>query len=82
MSGGYVWLEVAQERADEVLNQDLVTAACVALIIASVLWVVLSRLTLRNLRRGANVPTSTKKAKRDLWSAPPEPPRRDRRTSL
>ena len=76
MTGGYMLFELAQRNPDRVLDQNLVTAACVALIIASVLWVVLSRLILRNLRRAAQVPTTRRKAVRDLWSQPPEPRRR------
>jgi hypothetical protein len=44
------------------------------LIVASVLWVVLSRLILRNLRRAAKVPISgTRSAPKDIWKEPPEP---------
>jgi hypothetical protein len=66
-------LDVAQRTSERVLNENLVTAACVALIIASVLWVVLSRLILRNLRRAhrAPVPAATTKTSRDPWRAPP-----------
>lgn len=69
-------LDVAQRNANRVLDQDLVTAACIALIVSSILWVVLSRLILRNLRKAAQVPTSKRKAVKALWSQPPDPRRR------
>jgi hypothetical protein len=63
-------LDLAQETGERVLNQNLVTAASIALIAASVLWVVLSRLILRNLRKSQR-PTPVEKPVRDPWRAPP-----------
>jgi branched-subunit amino acid ABC-type transport system permease component len=71
MTGGYMLFEVAQRTSERVLNEDLVTAACVALIVASVLWVVLSRLILRNLRKTHRVPPATSDSSGDPWRAPP-----------
>jgi hypothetical protein len=69
-------LLTAQRSADKVLNENLVTAASIALIAASILWVVLSRLTLRNLRKAAGTPLTRAKNQRDksrdLWKEPPE----------
>ena len=59
-------------NADKVLNETLVTAACVALVSASILWIVLSRMILRNLRKGARVPTASMRVdERDIWKSPP-----------
>ena len=64
-------------NSDRVLNEGLVTAASISLIVASVLWVVVSRLVLRNLRKGAHVATASIKApSKDIWrDPPPAPPR-------
>ena len=60
-------------NGDTVLDQTLVTAASVALVAASILWIVLSRLILRNLRKRAHVPTASVKAPgRDIWKEPPD----------
>ena len=77
MTSGDMFLLALQRSADRVLNENLVTAASITLITASILWVVLSRLTLRNLRKAAGTPkTATKserRRRRDLWKEPPEP---------
>ena len=59
-------------NSDRVLNETLVSAASITLVAVSILWIVLSRLILRNLRKGARVPTKVPRApRRDIWSAPP-----------
>ena len=61
-------------NTDRVLNESLVTAASIALIAASILWVVLSRLVLRNLRKAARVTEPAAEAtalRRDIWREPP-----------
>ena len=63
-------------NSDRVLNENLVTAASIALIVASIMWVVLSRLILRNLRKGAQAPVASVKATTDIWKEPPPPPPR------
>ena len=63
-------------NSDKVLNESLVTAASVSLVAASILWIVMSRLILRNLRKRAHVPTaSIKVPERDIWKDPPPAPR-------
>lgn len=75
MTDGYMLLALAPE-GDRVLNEGLVAAASIALIAASILWVVLSRLILRNLRKSAEVPIASVKAGTDIWRDPPPPPPR------
>ena len=59
-------------NGDKVLNETLVTAASVSLVAASILWIVMSRLILRNLRKGSHVPAASMKVpERDIWKEPP-----------
>jgi branched-subunit amino acid ABC-type transport system permease component len=71
MTGGYLLLAQARDNADRVLNENLVTAASIALIAASILWVIVSRLVVRNLRKGANLPLTGSLKARDIWKEPP-----------
>ena len=72
MTGGYMLFALAR-NPDKILNEGLVTAASIALIASSILWVVLSRLVIRNLRRAADIPTAAPsfKVSRDIWREPP-----------
>ena len=67
-----MYFHAAQRAGNNVLNDDLVTVACIFVIGASVLWIVGSRLVLRNLRRAADVPDG-RDAPRDMWKEPPPP---------
>ena len=87
MTGGYMFLAQVRDSTERVLNEGLVTAASIALISASILWVIVSRLVVRNLRKGARISTGSVKAgktappvvdeeapptkTRDLWRKPP-----------
>ena len=63
-------------NGDRVINETLLTVASIVLIATSVLWVVVSRVVLRNLRKAASIPTASIKAppSRDIWREPPPPP--------
>ena len=63
-------------NGDKVLNESLVTAASVSLVVASILWIVMSRVILKNLRKRSPLPTaSIKVPERDIWKDPPPAPR-------
>jgi branched-subunit amino acid ABC-type transport system permease component len=87
MTGGYMLLAQVRDNTDRVLNEGLVTAASIALIAASILWVIVSRLVVRNLRKKARITTGSLKTgkaapaaieedaslirTRDIWKKPP-----------
>lgn len=76
MTGRYMLFALAR-NSDKILNETLVTAASISLVVASVLWIVLSRIILRNLRRGARIPIASSRVDdRDIWKEPPVEPSR------
>ena len=66
-------------KADQLFGQDVVTVASIAVIAASAMWIVLSRLVVRNLRKAAAIrshkplPVEPVKPVRDIWRDPPVP---------
>ena len=64
-------------RADQLFGQDLVAIASIAVIVSSVLWIIVSRLVVRNLRNAAQITQATPlpvepiRPARDIWSQPP-----------
>jgi hypothetical protein len=56
-------------------TDPLLTMACVALIVVSISWIVLSPAIYRNLRRAAEqaeLKIDSVRAPRDIWKTPPE----------
>jgi hypothetical protein len=76
MTGRYMLLALAR-NSDRIVNETLITVASISLVVSSVLWIVLSRAILRNLRKRAHVPTASVRVEdRNIWREPPiEPPR-------
>ncbi|MDP9069123.1 MAG: hypothetical protein M3N53_12375 [Actinomycetota bacterium] len=71
-------IELAQrgDRLNEFLSDPSLTMACVMLIVVSIMWVVVSRLIVRNLRRAAlrgvrNARVDSMRPARDIWTMPP-----------
>ena len=70
---------VAAQKPEGGLEQfgtdPLLTMACVALIVVSITWIVLSPAIYRNLRRAAEraeLRIDTVRPPRDIWKTPPE----------
>ncbi len=64
------------DRLNEFLSDPSLTVACVMLIVVSVMWVVVSRLIVRNLRKAAlrgihNPRVDSMRPARDIWTMPP-----------
>ncbi len=71
-------IDLAQrgDRLNEFLSDPSLTVACVMLIVVSVMWVVVSRLIVRNLRKVAlrgihNRRVDSMRPARDIWTMPP-----------
>ena len=63
-----------ERRLDEFGRDPTLTVACVLLIVVSLIWVVMSRVIYRNLRRAAEqreLPVREVRPPRDIWRAPP-----------
>ncbi len=70
------------DRLNEFLSDPMLTVACVMLIVVSLMWVVVSRLIARNLRKAAlrgirNRRVDSMRPTRDIWTMPPRSPTRD-----
>ncbi|MGH2731328.1 MAG: hypothetical protein ACRDJI_12065 [Actinomycetota bacterium] len=62
------------DRFEELLEDPLLTVACVLLIVVSVAWVVITRLIVRRRRRAALrglMPRDSVQPPRDIWTIPP-----------
>ena len=72
-------IELAQSARDltELFKEPALTVACVLLIVASVGWIVVSRLIVRQVTRAAMrtraVPLDLVRPPKDIWSLPPPP---------
>ena len=72
-------IELAQSARDltELFEEPALTVACVLLIVASVGWIVVSRLIVRQITRAAMrtraVPRDLVRPPKDIWSLPPPP---------
>jgi hypothetical protein len=61
------------DRFEELLEDPVLSVACVLLIVVSVGWVVITRLIVRRRRRAAlrGRPVDSVRPPRDIWSLPP-----------
>ncbi len=72
-------VQLAQSARDltELFEEPALTVACVLLIVASVGWIVMSRLIVRQIRRAAlraqAAPLDVIRPPKDIWSYPPPP---------
>lgn len=64
-------LHALARQHDQVLSGTLLTAASLALMAASILWVIVSRIVLRNLRAAAEHDVTRRRRDRDIWKEPP-----------
>lgn len=71
-------IELAQrgDGLNEFLSDPTLTVACVMLIVVSIMWVIVSRLIVRNLRKAAlrgvrNRRVDSMRPARDIWTIPP-----------
>ncbi len=63
-----------ERRLEEFLDDPLLTIACLALIGVCLMWIVISRLISRNVRRAAqrgDLRLGEVKPPKDIWSEPP-----------
>lgn len=72
--------QLAQTARDisELFSDPALTVACVLLIVASVAWIVVSRLIVRQIKRAAlrarAAPLDVVRPPKDIWSYPPPEP--------